>query len=147
MKIDFEKIITQAITAVVVGVFYGACLIVWRGATTVGDRVSQSEQKILRIMEVTSDQLAQFQSETNEKFLKLSEQLELKSELLNKSNNKSNKSNILSGNFSIFETFSTFNSDREDESVNIEPMEDRFNFSTDQKILKQEIINKYKGVD
>lgn len=132
MKIDFEKIVTQAITAVVVGVFYGACLIVWRGATTVGDRVSQSEQKILKIMEVTSEQLAQFQAESNEKFLKLSEQLESKTTSLNKNN--------ISRSFSILDSFTT-NSDTEDE--NVEPTIDKFNFSTDQKILKQEIINKY----
>lgn len=70
VKIDFEKIVNQALTTLVVGAFVGACVIVWRGATTVDTKVSATETRLETVINQLSDKLAtyelQIQSITNQ---------------------------------------------------------------------------------
>jgi len=61
MKIELDKIITQAITTVVVAVFMGACVIVWKGATSVDVKVNQTREDMQHLIDSLSDKLAEFQ--------------------------------------------------------------------------------------
>jgi hypothetical protein len=61
MKIDLDKIVTQAVTAVVVLVFVGACTVVWRGATSVDDKVKATESKLEAVIKQLSDRLAGYE--------------------------------------------------------------------------------------
>jgi hypothetical protein len=58
MKIDFEKIINQTIITLVTAVFIGACVMVWKGATTVDDKVRATEVKLEVLIQRLSDSLA-----------------------------------------------------------------------------------------
>ena len=63
MRIDWDKVVTQAVTTVVVGVFASACVIVWRGATTVQDRISDSEARIVHLINGVSEELSRYRAE------------------------------------------------------------------------------------
>ena len=63
MKIDFEKVVTQAVTTLVVGVFMGAAVIVWRGATSVDTKVQQTRSDMQHLINTLSDQLSAYQSQ------------------------------------------------------------------------------------
>lgn len=51
MKIDFEKIVNNALQTLVAAMIVGACAIVWNEATTVQDKIRASEKR----QEVTVD--------------------------------------------------------------------------------------------
>lgn len=61
MKIDFNKIVTQAVTALVVAVFLGAATIVWRGATSVDDKVQNTREDLQHLITSLSDKLAGYE--------------------------------------------------------------------------------------
>lgn len=61
MKIDFNKIVTQAITALVVAVFLGAATIVWKGATSVDDKVQNTRDDLQHLITSLSDKLAGYE--------------------------------------------------------------------------------------
>lgn len=65
MKIDIDwgKIITSAISMVVGAIVFGAATIVWKGATTVTDKVNQSKAELNHAIEGVADQLASVQTE------------------------------------------------------------------------------------
>lgn len=71
LEIEWNKVLTQAVTTVVVGVFASACVIVWKGATTVGDRVSESEAKIVHLINGVSDEFSKAQAETKKELSQL----------------------------------------------------------------------------
>ena len=71
VKIDWDKVVTQAVTTLVVGVFIGAFVIVWNGATTVTQKVKNSEDKVLKVVEVTSEEMSKSQSELRKEMAKL----------------------------------------------------------------------------
>lgn len=60
-KIDWEKVVTQTVTVVVVAVFMGAVTIVWKGATTVDGKVSQTREEMQHLVDSLSDKLATLQ--------------------------------------------------------------------------------------
>ena len=47
MEIDYGKIVTNALSALVAAVFVGAAAIVWHAATTVDDRINEANKYIL----------------------------------------------------------------------------------------------------
>jgi len=61
MKIDWEKVVTQAITTLVVAVFMGAAVIVWRGATSVDTKVQQTRDDMQHLISALSDKLAGYE--------------------------------------------------------------------------------------
>ena len=61
MKIDFSKIINEAITAVVVATFLGAAVIVWRGATSVDDKVQSTREDMQHLITSLSDKMAGYE--------------------------------------------------------------------------------------
>lgn len=63
MKIEFDKVMTNAVSALVVTVILGAAAIMWRGATTVDSKVQQTRADLEHLINVLSDQLASYQSQ------------------------------------------------------------------------------------
>lgn len=63
MKIDFGKIVTNALSTLVAAVFVGACVIVWREATTVQDKIDNAMDAILLQSEYTQQAVEVLQSE------------------------------------------------------------------------------------
>lgn len=63
VKINWDEVLTQAVTALVVATFIGAAAIVWTGATTVTDKVKGSEDKVLGLIKITSEEMAKTQAE------------------------------------------------------------------------------------
>jgi hypothetical protein len=61
MKIDWDKIVTQAITALVVAVFLGAATIVWKGATSVDDKVQSTREDMQHLITSLSDKMAGYE--------------------------------------------------------------------------------------
>jgi len=61
MKIDFGKIVTQAITALVIAVFLGAATIVWKGATSVDDKVQNTREDMQHLITSLSDKMAGYE--------------------------------------------------------------------------------------
>jgi uncharacterized protein YlxW (UPF0749 family) len=61
MTIDYGKIVTNAISALVCAVFLGAMAIVWRGATTVDEKVQRNRQDLEHLVDQLSDKLASYQ--------------------------------------------------------------------------------------
>ena len=55
MKIDWNKIVTGAIGTLISAIVLGACIIVWRGATTVQEKVKESENKQQIIIKTISE--------------------------------------------------------------------------------------------
>jgi len=58
MKIDFGKVITNALSVLVSAVFIGAAAIVWTGATTVNDKVNESKVELKSAIEVLTGRIA-----------------------------------------------------------------------------------------
>ncbi len=48
MSIDFGKIVTNALSALVAAVFVGAAAIVWQAATSVDDRINDANKDIIK---------------------------------------------------------------------------------------------------
>lgn len=61
MKIEYEKVVTNAVSALVVATFMGAAAIVWRGATTVDSKVQQTRADMEHLINSLSDQLSGYQ--------------------------------------------------------------------------------------
>jgi len=59
--INFRKIIENVISYLVTAVFVGACAIVWRGATTVDDRVHATEKSIQVLIDNLSAKLTSYE--------------------------------------------------------------------------------------
>lgn len=59
--INFRKIVENVISYLVTGVFVGACVIVWRGATTVDERVHKTEQSIQVLIDNLSAKLTGYE--------------------------------------------------------------------------------------
>ena len=79
-EIDFGRIITNVVSAVVVIIVAGACSIVWREATTVDDRLQASEREIkvtIDVVGTTIEDLAQKFEEINKKQREQSEIMSL----------------------------------------------------------------------
>ena len=55
--INFRKIIENVISYLVTSVFIGACAIVWRGATTVDERVGKTEKNLQVLIDNLSAKL------------------------------------------------------------------------------------------
>lgn len=80
MKIDFNKIVTQAITALVIAVFLGAATIVWKGATSVDDKVQNTREDMQHLIASLSDKMAGYEIQLTS----------LSNQLMTVSNNQSN---------------------------------------------------------
>jgi len=61
MNIEWNKVVTQAITALVVAVFLGAATIVWKGATSVDDKVQNTREDMTYLITSLSDKLAGYE--------------------------------------------------------------------------------------
>ena len=48
MKIDYSKIVTNALSSLVAAVFVGAAAIVWHAANSVDERITEANQDIVR---------------------------------------------------------------------------------------------------
>ena len=48
MRIDFGKIVTNSLSALVAAVFVGAAAIVWKGATSIDDKITKANKNILK---------------------------------------------------------------------------------------------------
>jgi len=62
MKIDFEKIINQTITTLVVSIVIGAAVITWRGATSVDDKVKKTKDDLEYLITSLSEKLANYET-------------------------------------------------------------------------------------
>lgn len=56
ISIDWSKVVTSAVCALVVSAVLGAAAIIWTGATTVGDKITASETRLLAAIEVMSQE-------------------------------------------------------------------------------------------
>ena len=61
--INFRKIIENVISYLVTSVFVGACVIVWRGATTVDERVGKTEKNFQALIENLSAKLSSYETQ------------------------------------------------------------------------------------
>lgn len=61
MNISLPKVVENSLTLVVTSVFIGACTIVWQGATTVGDKVSATENSLQHLIDNLSTKLAAYE--------------------------------------------------------------------------------------
>jgi hypothetical protein len=61
MKIDYEKIINQAITALVVAVFIGAAAIMWKNSSSVDDKVQNTREDMQHLITALSDKLGGYE--------------------------------------------------------------------------------------
>lgn len=61
MKIEFDRIVTNAVSAIVVAVVMGAAAIVWRGATTVDSKVRETRADMEHLITSLSDKLGAYQ--------------------------------------------------------------------------------------
>jgi len=60
-SINFKKVVENVISYLVTAVFVGACAIVWRGATTVDDRVHATEKSIQLLIDNLSAKLTSYE--------------------------------------------------------------------------------------
>jgi len=61
MSIDFGKIVTNALSALVATVFVSAAAIVWTAATTIDDKISSANRELDATQTVLSDEIADLQ--------------------------------------------------------------------------------------
>ena len=61
MTIEWNKIVGNAISALVVAVFLGAATIVWKGATSVDDKVSATREDMTHLISALSDKLGGYE--------------------------------------------------------------------------------------
>ena len=80
MKIEWDKVITQAITTLVVAIFLGAATIVWKGATSVDTKVQNTREDLQHLITALSDKLGGYEVQLTS----LSNQLE--TVIINQSN-------------------------------------------------------------
>lgn len=59
--INWNKIVENVISYLVTAVFVGACAIVWRGATTVDERVGKTEKNFTVLIENLSAKLSAYE--------------------------------------------------------------------------------------
>lgn len=59
--INWKKIVENVISYLVTGVFVGACVIVWRGATTVDERVGKTEANMKSLIDNLSAKLSGYE--------------------------------------------------------------------------------------
>ena len=59
--INFRKIIENVLSYLVTSVFIGACVIVWRGATTVDERVHATEKSLQVLIDNLSTKLTSYE--------------------------------------------------------------------------------------
>lgn len=64
MNIDFGKIVTNALSALVAAVFVGAAAIVWNAATSVDKRIASANAELKATQEVFGDRLAEIVAKT-----------------------------------------------------------------------------------
>lgn len=63
MKINWEQIVTNTISALITGVFIGACLIVWNGATSVDKKVTDATKTLEETVNYTKKAVEVLQEE------------------------------------------------------------------------------------
>ena len=73
LKVEWNKIVTNAISTLVVAVFVGAGAIVWEGATSVDAKVQSNKENMTFLIEALSDKLAVYEIQ----MFSLSNQLEI----------------------------------------------------------------------
>ena len=61
MNIEWNAIVTNAISALVVAVFLGAATIVWIGATSVDDKVQNTRSDMTHLIDTLSDKLGGYE--------------------------------------------------------------------------------------
>lgn len=61
--INWKKIVENVISYLVTGVFVGACVIVWRGATTVDERVGKTEANMKVLIDNLSAKLSNYEQQ------------------------------------------------------------------------------------
>jgi hypothetical protein len=61
--INFRKIVENALSLLVSSVFIGACVIVWRGATTVDARVNKTENNVQTLISNLSTKLTAYEGQ------------------------------------------------------------------------------------
>lgn len=61
--INWKKIVENVISYLVTGVFVGACVIVWRGATTVDERVGKTEANMKVLIDNLSAKLSSYEQQ------------------------------------------------------------------------------------
>jgi hypothetical protein len=66
INVEWNKIVTNSISALVVTTFLGAAAIVWRGATTVDEKVSANRADIEHLIEALSDRLSEYHMSHNQ---------------------------------------------------------------------------------
>lgn len=62
-SINWKKIVENVISYLVTSVFVGACVIVWRGATTVDERVGKTEKNLQVLIENLSAKLTSYENQ------------------------------------------------------------------------------------
>lgn len=60
-RINFMKIVENVISYLVTSVFVGACVIVWKGATTVDERVKGTEKNLQVLIDNLSTKLSVYE--------------------------------------------------------------------------------------
>ena len=78
MNIDYGKIVTNALSALVAAVFVGAAAIVWKAATSIDDRIKVAKEDILKqqaalkaTLEIFAPELATIKNQINEMDLEI----------------------------------------------------------------------------
>jgi len=61
IKVEWNNIITNAISTLVIAIVVGACAIVWQGATSVDEKVQTTKNDLQKLIEVLSDKLASYE--------------------------------------------------------------------------------------
>ena len=61
MTIEWNKIVTNAISALVVTTFLGAATIVWKGATSVDTKVQSTREDMTHLIDALSDKLGGYE--------------------------------------------------------------------------------------
>lgn len=80
IEVEWNKIVTQAISTLIIAVFIGAASIVWMGATSVDTKVQNTRDDMQHLITTLSDKMAGYESQLTT----ISNQLEIIS------NNQSN---------------------------------------------------------
>jgi hypothetical protein len=65
-QIDFNKIVTNAVSAVVTMIVIGACTVLWKAATTVDDKVNAATSGLKIVVEEVQTKLVDLQSQNND---------------------------------------------------------------------------------
>ena len=73
MKVDWGKIVTNAISTLVAGIVIGAGAIIWNGVSTVGSRIEEAKVEIKASVEILSDDIFDLQDEIDGLRIELAE--------------------------------------------------------------------------